>query len=222
MKITQPFGKNDAGIDYTAAFGMKGHNGWDLSARTGTEVLAVCDGDMSVMNGGTGYGNEIRIVHWLDAVSGLEIVYGHLDRFEGDSRKVKAGELIGYTDNTGFRTGPHLHLGVRRIIKTKDGYMVHQYSNGYYGYIDPSPFFEDSATKLPVDTKYGGLTLPSIGEFAQHYLYFIRSQKRLPTPTEYNGLRYGRWDLRTVLDPLMFEVWSKHTKPEAKNLGLIK
>jgi len=35
-------------------------------------------------------------------------------------------------------------------------------------------------------------------------------------------LRYGRWDIRAVLDDSMFPITSEMTKPEAKKRGLSK
>jgi len=74
---------------------------------------------------------------------------------------------------------------------------------------------------LPVDRGYR-LNPVSIFEFAPAMLYFIKSQKRLPSFREYKALRWGRWDLRAVLDPAMFPVWSEFSKFEAIKNGLVK
>jgi hypothetical protein len=54
---------------------------------------------------------------------------------------VKAGQLLGYSDNSGFpkeSTGPHLHLGLMPCDST--GKAIDP-TNGYLGCIDPAPFF---------------------------------------------------------------------------------
>lgn len=61
--------------------------------------------------GGTGYGNHIII----DSPDGYQYLFGHLNSFKvktGD--KVKVGDLIAITNNTGDSTGPHLHFEIRK------------------------------------------------------------------------------------------------------------
>jgi len=200
-----------------------GHNGWDLSCVSGTEVFAVMPGQM-VYSQGQGYGNEIRLRNF-DA--GLEVVYAHLEKPNGENRTVEAGELIAFSDNTGFSTGPHLHIGVKRIQLRPDnsGFDVLNYNNGFFGCVDPATYFPDDVFDLPVDKRYGfsprALGIPSEIAFFPSQIYFWRTQKRLMTTREYNALRYGFWDLRTVLDPAMFPVWSEMTKITARQRKII-
>jgi murein DD-endopeptidase MepM/ murein hydrolase activator NlpD len=233
MVLTQPFGTNQYGVDYTALkdtsgqpLKLQGHNGWDLSSQTGTEVYAVCDGALEVLNGGTGYGNEARIYAWeKDEVgaTGYEIVYGHLQSFYRGSGLVRAGEIIAHSDNTGFSTGPHLHLGIRRRVKTKAGTMALNYDNGYLGYLDPTPFFAPDVFDLPVDKRYGERERHMTElQFYAANAYFFKTQRRLMTTREKHALCWGYWDLRTVLDPAMFTTWTSMTKPAAIKAGIIK
>ena len=56
-----------------------------------------------------GYGKWIVVRH----STGLSTLYAHLSLTTvniGDS--VESGQVIGYSGNTGFTTGPHLHFGV--------------------------------------------------------------------------------------------------------------
>ena len=135
--LTQFFGGNEA---VYSQFGLKGHNGLDWGCPRGTPVLAVHDGEIQFLientNYGTGYGKNVRLYFEEDGFV-YDCVYGHLDRYEGEPRKVQQGEIIGYTDNTGFSTGDHLHFGMRKLL---NGVIV-DYNNGYFGYFDPTPFF---------------------------------------------------------------------------------
>lgn len=132
--ISQEFGKNPQIYNQ---FGMDGHNGLDFAIPEGTELFAVIDGEVTEIGyDATGYGNHIRTKN----KDGIAIIYAHLSSIsvsEGDA--IQAGDLIAYTGNTGYSTGPHLHLGLR--FYTEAG--VKDYNNGYYGYFDPLPYFED-------------------------------------------------------------------------------
>jgi len=231
MVLTQPFG-----VDYLrnggpngqsySDIGLKnGHNGWDLSCPSGTEVFACTDGELFYTDNGKGYGRDVRI---RSKERGIEVVYGHLEKALVPNGPVKAGEVIALSDNTGFSTGPHLHFGLRRIYYEANGSGPHvvNYDNGYYGYVDPTPYFPKDLFDLPVDKQYG-LTnqskgVPSEREWQKTNVWFLATLKRLMTTREMKALRYGFWDVRTVLDPAMFPVWSEFHKPEAKKRGLIK
>jgi len=59
--------------------------------------------------GMSGYGNNIVIDHGF----GYKTLYGHLSRVKvRPGQKIKRGELIGYSGNTGLSSGPHLHYEV--------------------------------------------------------------------------------------------------------------
>lgn len=92
------------------------HNGLDFGIPVGTPVFSAYDGTVvSVANQDVycwrgAYGKYIAIKH---STIGLATVYGHLSLYivkEGE--QVKKGQLIGYSGNTGYSTGPHLHFGV--------------------------------------------------------------------------------------------------------------
>lgn len=100
------------------AYRTQFHGGVDFSARVGTPIYAVADGMVwRTDNNDKGtsrwkkyqYGRYILIKH----ENNLSTLYAHLSRAvvkNGDI--VKAGDLIGYSGNTGYATGPHIHLGV--------------------------------------------------------------------------------------------------------------
>jgi murein DD-endopeptidase MepM/ murein hydrolase activator NlpD len=55
------------------------------------------------------YGKWIMVKH----ADGLSTLYGHLSlQSVRVGQTVATGELLGYSGNTGYTTGPHLHFGV--------------------------------------------------------------------------------------------------------------
>jgi murein DD-endopeptidase MepM/ murein hydrolase activator NlpD len=134
--ITQLFGENP---DIYAQFGMVGHNGIDFACEVGTKLFAPADGSLRFLEN-SGYGKYCKI---RSPLGEREIVLGHLHNFAGTNRDVKMGELIGYSGNTGFSTGPHLHFGMRNLLASNSdiwSWSVERYNNGYYGYIDILPW----------------------------------------------------------------------------------
>ena len=88
----------------------KMHWGTDFSVKTGTPVYATGDGVIRwVKSSFGGYGKQIEINHGF----GYRTKYAHLSEFKvKKGQKVKRGELIGYSGNTGGSTAPHLHYEV--------------------------------------------------------------------------------------------------------------
>lgn len=95
--------------------------------------FTVNDGGIGYDGDGTGWGN--RIVIKLDDGSGRSMLFGHLSKMNvkaGD--KVKVGQVIGVTGNTGeMTTGPHLH------VELVDPNHSNRASDRT---IDPTPFLE--------------------------------------------------------------------------------
>jgi len=136
--VTQEFGKNP---DIYRQFGLKGHNGIDYRAKVGTPLYAPCDGFTRYRKDSNGYGWHVRI---RSQHSPKEIVIGHMLKFPDKIKgEVNMGDLIGYSGNTGFSTGPHVHYGFRILLESDSNvwkWSVINYGNGYYGYIDPAPY----------------------------------------------------------------------------------
>lgn len=91
------------------------HTGIDFAARTGTPIYAVGGGTITkVSNSFHGYGKQIEIDHGF----GFVTKYAHMSAFNVKlGQKVKRGECIGYTGNTGSSTAPHLHY---EVIKNRN------------------------------------------------------------------------------------------------------
>lgn len=86
------------------------HNGIDGRAVIGTPIYAVADGEVkAVKDNPTGYGYYIAIDH-----GGWGTLYGHLNKFNVKvGQSIKAGQIIGYSGNTGLSEAPHLHFEIR-------------------------------------------------------------------------------------------------------------
>ena len=90
--------------------GPRPHMGVDISAPTGTPIVAPADGVISVVGTGSDLGRMIIIDHG----HGFCTRYGHLKKHlvqAGD--KVRKGQIIGIVGSSGTSTGPHLHYEVR-------------------------------------------------------------------------------------------------------------
>jgi TP901 family phage tail tape measure protein len=87
-----------------------GGTGTDIPMPEGTPLRAVTSGKLTNQPFAFGsYGNW----YMLDA-NGFGFVYAHLSRDKADSGMIKAGQIIGYSGNTGNSFGPHLHFEARR------------------------------------------------------------------------------------------------------------
>ena len=113
------------------------HRGLDLSVVVGTPVYSPVDGVAFVrtdtaVNGG--FGKYVRIeTAATGPYAGAKVYLAHLDEWRvRDGATVRRGDLIGLSGNTGFSTGPHLHVEVRRSAGSP--YL--------YGAIDPWPLID--------------------------------------------------------------------------------
>ena len=94
----------------------------DLAAPVGTPVLAARDGVVMQVEAGfsegapdlrlDGLANFVRVLH----DDGSMALYAHLDAdgvFVSPGERVRRGERLGLSGNTGFSSGPHLHFVVQ-------------------------------------------------------------------------------------------------------------
>lgn len=152
---TQAFGSDPATY---AAFGMLGHNGCDAAVAIGTPVRAPEDAVVIIS------GNNVQDQYTGNPVDGETVAlrgkYEHWllhnsKRVVSVGQKVKQGDIVAYSGNTGFTTGPHCHWGTRPLNPNLQ--------NGYRGFVDPvntlkevnmneRPYNKGDATNLANDT----------------------------------------------------------------------
>ncbi len=111
VRITQYFG--DTAFAQSGAYNGRGHNGIDLGASRGTAVRAALSGKVQAVNTQVApmcqYGKWVLIKH----ANGLTTLYAHLSLVsvnQGDD--VTTGDIVGYSGDTGYALGPHLHFTV--------------------------------------------------------------------------------------------------------------
>lgn len=111
--ISSRYGERVNPITGTSHF----HNGIDVAAPEGTEVMASRAGYVQLIDYNDVCGNFISIIH----ENSYETLYCHLKNvFVQLNQKVQSGMIIGSVGNTGMSTGPHLHFEIRNLGETKD------------------------------------------------------------------------------------------------------
>ena len=103
--LNSSFGYRQDPIDDIRRF----HQGQDITVPTGTPIFAPADGVVKRAYYIGGVGNHIKLKH----SSGYSTTYAHLSKiFVRHGQKIKRGDIIGETGNTGRSTAPHLHYEV--------------------------------------------------------------------------------------------------------------
>ncbi|PJJ63108.1 M23 family metallopeptidase [Chryseobacterium geocarposphaerae] len=90
---------------------MQFHKGLDIAVAFGSDVRAAAAGTVIFSGQKGGYGNCVIVSHG----NGLATLYGHLSQLIAKvNDKVKVGEVIAKSGNSGRSTGPHLHYEVHK------------------------------------------------------------------------------------------------------------
>lgn len=114
-KISTPFKKK--GKHWSKGY----HTGVDFAVPVGTCILAVADGVVTKANWGKSYG--VQIVQEVNVNSKKQYcIYAHLSKsLVKAGEKIKKGQHIAESGNTGNSTGPHLHFEIRNNIRWSAG-----------------------------------------------------------------------------------------------------
>ncbi len=82
------------------------HKGIDLSAKLDTPVVACADGIVESCGTANGYGNFLKVKG-----ENYTYLYGHLNELKVQkNEKVRQGQIVALSGDTGQATGPHLHF----------------------------------------------------------------------------------------------------------------
>ncbi|MFA7216644.1 MAG: peptidoglycan DD-metalloendopeptidase family protein [Candidatus Paceibacterota bacterium] len=146
--ITQRFGKT-VGAEKLYVSGS--HNGVDFRASVGTKVMSVLDGvvldtgNTDAFKGCYSFGKWVMVKH----PNGLSTIYAHLSVISvSPGQQVATGDTLGFSGNTGYSTGPHLHLG----LYATQGVIIKKHSTSMgckeatmpiadiKAYLDPIPY----------------------------------------------------------------------------------
>jgi murein DD-endopeptidase MepM/ murein hydrolase activator NlpD len=115
IRITQYFGNTPFSQSHAPLYSGHGHDGLDIAAPIGTPVHAalsgtiLATGNTDAVRGCYSFGKWVMIKH----DNGLNTMYAHLSQISViPGQTVATGDVIGYSGETGYATGPHLHFGV--------------------------------------------------------------------------------------------------------------
>ncbi|MFB0921110.1 MAG: peptidoglycan DD-metalloendopeptidase family protein [Oscillospiraceae bacterium] len=86
------------------------HSGVDISANSGTTIMAADAGTVVSAVYSSSYGNYVVISHG----NGMVTLYAHMSSMAVSSgQTVTKGQTIGYVGSTGWSTGPHCHFEIK-------------------------------------------------------------------------------------------------------------
>lgn len=132
---------------------MKGHNGLDVRCPKWTPCYAAQNGTVLEVSTEVNEGLGVVLKHHVrgqnEPSRWYKTRYWHLILVSSAikvGKEVKTGEFLGYCDSTGRSTGHHLHFDLKQLNGNGD---VLNYSNGYFGAIDPTEYmYDDYALKV--------------------------------------------------------------------------
>ncbi len=146
FKINQRFGENKACVDLATGTKVivcngtpppgyrvlykEGHTGLDLSSKHGQPVYCAQDGKVDWIDTREMSGLDVRVITEFGGKR-YRHIYEHLLGYQpkvGDM--IKAGDLIGWADNTGKSSGDHLH------------FELQEWRDGKWVPIDPLPLMD--------------------------------------------------------------------------------
>ena len=115
VKITQYFGNTPFASQNPQVYSSKGHNGIDLRAPIGTPIKSAAGGIVAGAGDTDKDCYKVSYGKWglIKHDTGLSTLYAHLSLIRVQAgQDIDMGDILGYSGNTGYSTGPHLHFGV--------------------------------------------------------------------------------------------------------------
>ncbi|HEX2592389.1 MAG TPA: M23 family metallopeptidase [Rhizomicrobium sp.] len=155
------------GARITSGFGMRFHpvlgysrmhKGIDFGVPIGTPVMAAGSGVVQLEGRMGGYGNFVKVNHGNGYATG----YGHLSRFAPGvhiGSRVRQGQVIAYSGNTGISTGPHLHYEIFQggaqvnPLKVKIAMGQRLVGKDMHKFLDSRIHIDDVLASLPLERK---------------------------------------------------------------------
>lgn len=126
--ITQYFGGTEFAARNASVYGGRAyHPGVDFGVARGTPIKAPLTGVVRATGNTDAVPGCYSWGKWtlIDHANGLSTLYAHQDVISvSPGQKVSTGEIIGYSGNTGYSTGPHLHF----TVYAKDGVNVRKFN----------------------------------------------------------------------------------------------
>lgn len=125
--LTQAYGNTGF-----TSLGYNHHNGLDIAAPAGRQIVSAYDGVVEDSGTGQGaYGNWVTIRHTVTGGRQLISLYAHMSSFKvTKGQSIKMGDLVGFEGNTGNTTrllyGPHRGYHLHFTIFDAEGYGVSQ------------------------------------------------------------------------------------------------
>lgn len=127
-------------LHYSKSYGGAWHGGNDISVSKGTTVVAMDGGEVIKADTTTNkcsssrncksegyvhFGKLVLLKHYISGKT-YYTVYGHLNKVSVKvGNKVKQGEKIGESGNTGNSSGAHLHVGMSYNKYDNNGYPIY-------------------------------------------------------------------------------------------------
>ena len=105
-RITYAFGGRESPTEGASS----NHQGIDIGASTGSDIVAAADGVVTIATYSASAGNYVMLSHG----GGVSTVYMHCSSLNvSEGQSVTQGQVIAKVGSTGYSTGPHLHFGIR-------------------------------------------------------------------------------------------------------------
>ena len=105
-RITSAFGGRESPTEGASS----NHQGIDIGASTGSDIVAAADGVVTIATYSASAGNYVMLSHG----GGVSTVYMHCSSLNvSEGQSVTQGQVIAKVGSTGYSTGPHLHFEVR-------------------------------------------------------------------------------------------------------------